>query len=246
MHAFRSSTLGWALERAQNERRRERESQMAEQEAAAVTAAAVTATATATASESEARAEGERGEGSSSGPPAPSVVEYDPVTGVPSEFNEFLPPECIEYKKWVAAQEGPEALEKLTLKDEEGNEIEKMLPGGKVKKKKKPEVVIEASTRNRKKSLTTVTGLDAFGIKLADAAKMFGKKFASGCSVSKSASGGEHVDVQGDVVHELPDFLVKKFAAKGLKKESIYVVVGKKKRRYFDVEDEEDEDEDEF
>ncbi len=31
-----------------------------------------------------------------------------------------------------AAQEGPEALAKLTLKDKSGNEIEKQLPGGKV------------------------------------------------------------------------------------------------------------------
>ena len=47
----------------------------------------------------------------------PQVVEYDRVTGVPSEYNEFLPHDCAEYKKWKATQEGPEALEKLTLKD---------------------------------------------------------------------------------------------------------------------------------
>lgn len=61
--------------------------------------------------------------------PAPVVVEYDPLTGVPSEYNEYLPSDCIEYKRWKAAQEGPEALEKLTLKDKDGNEIEKQLPG---------------------------------------------------------------------------------------------------------------------
>jgi len=39
-----------------------------------------------------------------------------------------------------AQEEGPEGLEKLTLKDKDGNEIEKQLPGGKVKKKTKPQV----------------------------------------------------------------------------------------------------------
>jgi len=128
--------------------------------------------------------------------PAPVIVEYDPVTGVPSEFNDFLPPDCAEYKRWKAAKDGPEALAALTLKDKEGNEIEKQLPGGKVQKKQKPQIVLESHTRNRKKCVTTVTGLDGFGVKLGDAAKLFGKKFACGASVVKSATGAEQIDMQ--------------------------------------------------
>lgn len=124
------------------------------------------------------------------------IVEYDPVTGVPAEFNEYLPPDCAEHKKWKAAQEGPEALAALTLKDKEGNEIEKQLPGGKVKKKQKPQIVLESHTRNKKKCVTTVMGLDGFGVKLGDAAKLFGKKFACGASVTKSATGAEQIDMQ--------------------------------------------------
>ena len=30
----------------------------------------------------------------------PLVVQYDPVTGVPSEFNEYLPKDCDEYKRY--------------------------------------------------------------------------------------------------------------------------------------------------
>ena len=30
----------------------------------------------------------------------PQVVKYDPITGVPSEFNEFLPKDCEEFKRW--------------------------------------------------------------------------------------------------------------------------------------------------
>lgn len=59
----------------------------------------------------------------------------------------------------MARSDGGEgALADLTLKDKTGEEIEKRLPGGKVKKKQKAEVVLEVSTRSKKKSVTTVQG----------------------------------------------------------------------------------------
>lgn len=33
--------------------------------------------------------------------PPPRVVEYDPVTGIPSEFNEYLPQSSDEYKRYL-------------------------------------------------------------------------------------------------------------------------------------------------
>lgn len=45
------------------------------------------------------------------------------------------------------------------MKDKTGDEIEKRLPGGKVKKKAKAEVVLETSTRSKKKCVTTIQGL---------------------------------------------------------------------------------------
>lgn len=59
-----------------------------------------------------------------------------------------------------------------------------------------PQVVIETNTRNKKKMVTTVTGLDLFGVKLAEASKAFGKKFACGCSVTKGPTGAEQIDMQ--------------------------------------------------
>lgn len=169
--------------------------------------------------------------------PAPLVVEYDPITGVPSEFNEFLPKDCEEYKRWKATNEA--ALEgrvaDLTLKDKHGNEIEKQLPGGKVKKKSKPEVVIERAVRNKKKCITTVAGLDRFGIKLAEASKLFGKKFASGASVTKNATGGEEIDIQGDVLDGVAELVVKTYGPKnGLEKKHVFYIDNKKKVPYFD------------
>ena len=51
--------------------------------------------------------------------------------------------------------EGAVAELKLTSK---GEEMEKQLPGGKVKKKAVPEVVLETSTRSKKKCVTTILG----------------------------------------------------------------------------------------
>jgi density-regulated protein DRP1 len=58
------------------------------------------------------------------------------------------------------------------------------------------QVLIERATRNKRKCITTVIGLDLFGVKLADASKKFGKKFACGASVTKDASNKEQIDVQ--------------------------------------------------
>lgn len=46
----------------------------------------------------------------------------------------------------------------LSLKDNPASDIEKRLPGGKVKKKQKLEVVLEVSTRSKKKSVTIIQG----------------------------------------------------------------------------------------
>lgn len=40
-------------------------------------------------------------EGSEGAAGLPKKVEYDPITGVPSEFNEYLLKDCEEYRKCV-------------------------------------------------------------------------------------------------------------------------------------------------
>ena len=62
--------------------------------------------------------------------------------------------------RWKAHQEGgvEGGVAELSLKDKDGQEIEKQLPGGKVKKKSKPEVILETNTRSKKKCVTTILG----------------------------------------------------------------------------------------
>ncbi|XP_042516244.1 translation machinery-associated protein 22-like [Macadamia integrifolia] len=83
----------------------------------------------------------------------------------------------------------------------------KRLPGGKIKKKEKQEVVIEKVVRNKRKCVTIVKGLELFGIKLSDASKKLGKKFATGASVVKGPTEKEQIDVQGDISYDIVEFI---------------------------------------
>eukprot|EP01018_Ginkgo_biloba_P013577 Gb_11237 [translate_table: standard] len=73
--------------------------------------------------------------------------------------------------------------------------------------KEKPEVVVEKVVRNKRKCVTIVKGLDMFGIKLSEASKKLGKKFASGASVVKGPTEKEQIDVQGDIMYDIVEFI---------------------------------------
>ncbi|KDD77027.1 hypothetical protein H632_c37p3 [Helicosporidium sp. ATCC 50920] len=181
-------------------------------------------------------------EASSSAQVEPQVVFYDPITGVPPCFNEFLPKDSDEYKRWKASQGAStvqEGVANLSVGDgaplaappAPEAEEKKVLPGGKVKKKQVPEVVLERNTRNKKKCVTTISGLETFGVKLAEASKLFGKKFASGASIVKNAESKEQIDVQGDFLDQAVDVILKQF--KQVERGSIYFIDNKKKEKYF-------------
>ena len=67
-------------------------------------------------------------------------------------------------------------------------------------------IVITIQNRGHKKFITTIVGLDKFGVKLEEAAKKMKKKFASGCSVS---DGG--LLMQGDFSETMEPFILKEF-----------------------------------
>lgn len=174
-------------------------------------------------------------------PPAPVIVELDPITGVPAEYNEFLPQDSAEYKRWKAAQaEGAaqEGIEKLAVKEGEAgaegaaaataaaapDAAPKPGKGGKSKSKAKA-IVIETKERQKNKSVTSVSGMEGFGIKLSEAAKIFGKKFACGASVIKTPSQTEQIEMQGDYLQQIPDLIIKNYATShGVKQEDIFYV----------------------
>lgn len=74
-------------------------------------------------------------------------------------------------------------------------------------------------------------GLDTFGVKLSEASKLFGKKFATGASITKNAEGKEHIDVQGDFLDQAAELIPKQFP--DVQRSDVYVIEGKKKEPYF-------------
>lgn len=167
--------------------------------------------------------------------PRPVQVLYCAVCSLPAEYCEFGP-DFEKCKPWIiqnAPHLYPDLVKEIADKETEktgeklqgmqisgdqadstasaGSESKqeevKRLPGGKIKKKEKPEVVVEKVVRNKRKCVTIVKGLDMFGIKLSDASKKLGKKFASGASVVKGPTEKEQIDVQGDILYDIVEFI---------------------------------------
>jgi density-regulated protein DRP1 len=72
-------------------------------------------------------------------------------------------------------------------------------------------IIIQKISRNRKKAVTHVVGLDTVpGMKLKDAAKAFSKRFAGSSSVKD-----KEIIIQGDHVEDVAEMIVSKFGVQG-------------------------------
>ncbi|KAI9743493.1 MAG: Translation machinery-associated protein 22 [Claussenomyces sp. TS43310] len=90
-------------------------------------------------------------------------------------------------------------------------------------------VYIKRVERNKRKYVTAVSGLEAFGLDNKKVAKDFGKKFATGSSVTKLPTGGDEIVVQGDVSDEIEEFLLDKY--KEIPEDNIELIEDKKKKK---------------
>ncbi|UPX11803.1 Translation machinery-associated protein 22 [Ascochyta rabiei] len=90
-------------------------------------------------------------------------------------------------------------------------------------------IIIKRIERNKRKYVTAVSGLEAFGLDMKKVSKDFGKKFATGASVTKLPGGGEEITVQGDLSEDIEDFLVKTY--KEVPEDNIELVEDKKKSK---------------
>ncbi|XP_021907723.1 translation machinery-associated protein 22 [Carica papaya] len=169
--------------------------------------------------------------------PQPVKVLYCPACSLPAEYCEFGPdfekckpwllknapdlyPDLLKEANEKATEKVSDQLQSIGISsgadgaassaqsgESSKPEEVKRLPGGKIKKKEKQEVVIEKVVRNKRKCITIVKGLDLFGIKLSDASKKLGKKFATGASVVKGPTDKEQIDVQGDIAYDVVEFI---------------------------------------
>lgn len=90
-------------------------------------------------------------------------------------------------------------------------------------------VLIKRIERNKRKYVTAVHGLEAFGLDIKKVAKDFGKKFATGSSVTKVPGGGEEITVQGDLSDDIFDYIVENY--KDVPEDNLECVEDKKKKK---------------
>jgi density-regulated protein DRP1 len=66
--------------------------------------------------------------------------------------------------------------------------------------------------RQKRKFVTVIAGLETVpDLKIKDATKLFGKKFAASASVNEAQGGGKEVVIQGDVLGDLPALLMSEY-----------------------------------
>jgi len=119
-------------------------------------------------------------------------------------------------------------LEKDTAKKEAKAEAK---ADAALKKRLASQVTIKRIERNKRKHVTSIHGLEAFGVDLKKAAKQFSSKFATGSSVTKNLQGQDEIVVQGDVSDEIVEMIEAEVGVlKGIPADNVEVVEEKKKK----------------
>ncbi|KAJ2591644.1 Translation machinery-associated protein 22 [Coemansia sp. RSA 1722] len=160
-----------------------------------------------------------------------STIIYCGVCTLPPEYCEFsasrkkceqwlLQTYPAEHARLYSDQAITEKMAMTTLSDEkvakEAAKMEKAISkeearmARELEKKMASKVVIRRVERNKRKRVTTVTGLEVFGVDLKKTAKEFANHFACGGSVSKNPQGQDEIVVQGDFSDEILQIIVKK------------------------------------
>ncbi|CDJ68135.1 translation initiation factor SUI1 domain-containing protein, putative [Eimeria necatrix] len=153
----------------------------------------------------------------------PRKVEYCPTCGMPFEYCEFSGAACSKQKKdgkdptQASVVQQNEHEQQLTDELQEKTAITEAKRGGAKKDGAKPKVVtVQKQAKRRGKCSTCVWGLEHFGVKQEQAAKLASKHFACGASFQKGQPGQmPFVEIQGDVEETIAAFLDKNFDIPG-------------------------------
>ncbi|EGN93762.1 hypothetical protein SERLA73DRAFT_189529 [Serpula lacrymans var. lacrymans S7.3] len=146
----------------------------------------------------------------------------------PSLYDKYYSEEALQNKLGTLSLEAQAKLEKETAKKEAKAEAK---ADALLKKKMASQVTIKRIERNKRKHVTAIHGLEAFGIDLKKAAKFLAQKFATGASVTKNAQGLDEIVVQGDVADEVLELIENGAGVlKGVPIANVDVVEDKKKK----------------
>lgn len=130
-------------------------------------------------------------------------------TGLVSKYGPE--PEDPYYAQEEDDDDLEEDLDNLNL----GEKIRRRGVGAKKAVKVDTRVVIQKISRNKKKAVTIVVGMDTVpDVNLKDVAKAFSKRFAGSSSVKDGAKEKEII-IQGDHMNEVADMVVQKFKVPG-------------------------------
>ncbi|KAJ7100859.1 translation initiation factor SUI1 [Mycena belliarum] len=146
----------------------------------------------------------------------------------PTLFDKYYSEEALQTKLGTLSLEAQQKLEKDVAKKEVKAEAK---ADAALKKKMASQITIKRIERNKRKHITSVFGLEAFGIDLKKAAKQFASKFATGASVTKNAQGLEEIVVSGDVSDEILEMIEGEVGVlKGIPTDNVELVEEKKKK----------------
>ncbi|KAF9026813.1 density-regulated protein DRP1 [Hymenopellis radicata] len=146
----------------------------------------------------------------------------------PDLYAKYYSDEALEAKVKTLSLEAQKKIEKDTAKKEAKAEAK---ADAALKKKMASQVTIKRIERNKRKHITSIHGLEAFGIDLKKVAKQFASKFATGASVTKNAQGQDEIVVQGDVSDEVLEMIEEEVGLlKGIPADNVEIVEEKKKK----------------
>ncbi|RDB19945.1 Translation machinery-associated protein 22 [Hypsizygus marmoreus] len=146
----------------------------------------------------------------------------------PDLYDKYYSENALTAKVGTLSLEAQTKLEKDTAKKEAKAEAK---ADAALKKKLASQITIKRIERNKRKHVTAIHGLDAFGVDLKKASKQFASKFATGSSVTKNLQGQDEVVVQGDVSDEIVDMIEAGVGVlKGIPVDNVEIVEEKKKK----------------
>ncbi|KAF3919602.1 hypothetical protein ABW20_dc0103758 [Dactylellina cionopaga] len=143
--------------------------------------------------------------------PEPKVIVYCGdwlKQNHPDLHQKLYSSEALESKMGTMTLEAQQKAEKDLAKKQQKEEARQEREAA---KKKASMVIIKRVERTKRKYVTVISGIEAFDLSVKTVAKEFGKKFACGSSVTKSAAGTEEITVQGDLSDEILDELTEKY-----------------------------------
>ncbi|ELP93131.1 Density-regulated protein, putative [Entamoeba invadens IP1] len=152
------------------------------------------------------------------------VFELCPFCHIPKEYCEFGPnakkckkaqAETEEQAKEVPKEEEPKqegAVETTPTEAKEPEKEEQKEVKKEQAKKKATHNTIKITNvkRNKKQSVTKISGVKAFGLKQQDVSKFISKKFSVGAAIDKTQNI-DCINIQGDFVREVADILHDQF-----------------------------------